>query len=237
MCKVYRLSFFILFVGFFSSFSVTPAHAVFGLFDTCKFEEPKNGNLNLNDDSFKDMSDVLPAGSTFWFFGKKYGPSEIFVGANGYVTFGQGDTEFSESLDALCNIPRIAPLFDDFNPEQGGAVKAEFRKLPPRLIVTWDGVPEFFDSGSNTLQLILFLGTNKYHISFNGLTTEDGITGLCEGWPPSQVDISGSSTVKGSTHGILWEQFTDEGNPFDLDGECLKGTPVPFKNSTPVLKK
>ncbi|MDX1411627.1 MAG: hypothetical protein R3351_05685, partial [Nitrospirales bacterium] len=214
---------------------VTPAHA-FLSFGLCKFEEPKNGDLNLTDGSFVDMSGVLPAGSKFKFFGKEYGPSEIYVGSNGYVTFGQGDINWIESLDALCSIPRIAPLFDDFNPSAGGEVKAEYRKFPPRLIVTWDDVPEFGNFGSNTLQLILFLGTNKYHMSYNGLTAQDGLTGLCKGWPPPQSDISASSTVKGSV-GVIYEEFNAGGKPFDLDGECLKGTPVPFENSTPVLRK
>lgn len=236
MRKIYYLN-YIAIVGFvLNSFSFTPAHA-FLIFDLCKFEEPKNGNLNLGDDDFADVSGLLPAGSSFTFFGKQYGPGKpgIFVGSNGYVTFGAGDSNWEESLDALCSIPRIAPLFDDFSPNVGGAVKAEYRKFPSRLIVTWDDVPEFASGGSNTLQLILFIGTNKYHISYNGLTAQDGLTGLCQSWPPPQSDISASSTVKGSV-GVIYEEF-NAGNPFDLDEECLKGTPVPFETSTPVLRK
>ena len=236
MRKIYYVSCVVI-VGFvLNSFSVTPAHAIFGLFNTCKFEEPTNGNLNLTDDSFIDMSGVLPAGSTFKYFGKVYGPSEIFVGSNGYITFGEGDTDFSESIEEFCFPTRLAALWDDFNPGPtgGGEVKAEFKKHPARLIVTWDGVPEFTNLGSNTFQIILFLGTNTYHISYNGLTATDGMTGVCEGFPSSK-DISAKSKVKGSNLGILYEQFDGE-NPFDLDGECLRGTPLIFKNSTPVIK-
>ena len=147
---------------------------------------------------------MLPEGSSFTFFGKNYGPGHpgIFVGSNGYITFGQGDTEFGANFEDFCELPRIAALYDDFNPSQGGTVKAEFQSKPDRLVVTWYEVPDFFNTGSNTFQIILFLHSNKYRISYKGVDVTDGIVGVCEG-PPHPSDISCKSHHESKWNGCI----------------------------------
>lgn len=203
---------------------------------TCEFEQPSDGDLLLFDDDFVDITGLMPAGSDFVFFGVPYGPPApadaeidlsaalpaqasvaaiggIFVGSNGFITFGAGPSgpfaDFSESFaEFIANEPRIAALWDDLSPNVGGAVKAEFRSSPDRLVVTWVGVPEFCCDGSNTFQVILFLATDRLEILYEGLTALLAV---------SVVGIS-----PGAGGDAIGEEFFGE-DDFDLDGRCLGG--------------
>ena len=65
----------------------------------------------------------IPLPFTFPFCGFDY--NSVFVGSNGYLTFGAGDTDFSESVTELLNEePRIAALWDDLSPNNGGTIQA-----------------------------------------------------------------------------------------------------------------
>lgn len=217
-----------------TGFALTNAYALH-----CVFETPSNGNLGLGDEAFIDVSSLLPAGSDFIFFGVPYGPGQpgggIFVGSNGFVTFGSGSTDFTESLIELTGTrPIIAAFWDDLNPSAAGAVKAEFQPHPDRLIVTWDGVPEYPASGSNTFQVTLYLDTEAYEIVYNGMTAADGAVGVSPG-VFSEVDLSASKVAKGKKLGGIGEIFTGGGNSFDLDGRCLQGKPLVSPTATPTL--
>ncbi len=225
MTKIRHFTLSVIATFILFGFQATPVYAFFGF--GCGFEQPTNGNLFLGDDDFADVSDLLPAGSTFTVFGKPYGPSNpgIFVGSNGYITFGAGDSSPFENFSNHCDLPRISALFDDLNPTQGGAVKAEFQPSPARLIVTWDGVPEFLNNGSNTFQIILFLYTNKYRIIYDGVAAIDGLVGICEG--PTDPDDLSRLRTEASGMQVIYEDFNG-GNNFDLDGDCLKGNANPL---------
>ena len=59
----------------------------------------------------------------FPFCGTDY--TDVFIGSNGYLTFGAGDTDLSESVgDLLSQEPRIAALWDD--PGSGDLADATF---------------------------------------------------------------------------------------------------------------
>ena len=49
-------------------------------------------------------------GFSFPFYGTNQ--SSGFVGTNGYITFGQGDSTYTESLPAFNTLPRISAFFD-----------------------------------------------------------------------------------------------------------------------------
>ena len=72
--------------------------------------------LPLSDDSF---AEVTPPQSVS-LYGTSY--NSLFVGSNGYITFGAGDSDFSESLADHFDLPRISGAFDDLNPGAGGTV-------------------------------------------------------------------------------------------------------------------
>jgi LysM repeat protein len=98
----------------------------------------------------------------FRFFGNIH-PTGVWVNSNGNLTFDQGDTTFSPTLDQLVEgPPRIAALWTDLlppgAPPSGGVFAGGF--IDPvlnctRFAVTWDRVPFFFTEAYNTVQVIL----------------------------------------------------------------------------------
>ena len=89
---------------------------------------------------------------SFPFFGSRY--SSIWVNSDGNITFGEGDAAIaSRSLArAVSGAPRIAPLFVDLDPSRFAArVRVDAR--PDRVLVTWDGVPQFSAAGTGRRQV------------------------------------------------------------------------------------
>ncbi len=191
------------------------------------FEEDFGTTLFHSDDS----SIAVNLGFEFPFYGVDR--STVYVGSNGVLTFVNGDRDFTESvLDHLRPEPRISPLFDDFYPGIAGndrRVKVNRLSSPDRLVVTWDRVPEYFNTGSNTFQVILF-DDGRIQIGYRGVNARDGIVGLSPGGsvtPPfDTVDFSSllSGHSVGAGRGIL-QQFNGSSSRFDLDGGFLVYAP------------
>jgi hypothetical protein len=169
--------------------------------------------LNLGDDA----SQELALGFTFPFNGTDY--TSVWVNSNGNLTFGSGDTDFSESVAELLNDqPRIAPLWDDLSPNNGGLVIADGDAAS--MTVTFSGVPEFPSTGSNTFSVTLF-ATGNYIVSYGGVTAIDGLVGTTQGGGaanPGPTNLSDGGPF--SRSGTTYELF-NAGNPFDLTGEVL----------------
>lgn len=165
-----------------------------GAYDVNSFAPPFDTdlgtNLGLSDDSFVEQ----PLGFTFPFHGVNY--TSVFVGSNGYVTFGGGDTNFIESVGAFVNgLPRIAALWDDLNPGVRGGVFFKTLTSPNRAVITWSEVPEFFDFGTNTVQVTLF-ESGEITMRYNGITLEDALVGIGPGAvDPTQTEIDFSQDL------------------------------------------
>ena len=108
-------------------------------------------DINLTSNEAANRLDLLtdddqavfefPLGFSFPFFGKVY--TEVVVNSDGNLTFGEGDST-SNSRDEtrfLSGPPRIAPLFTDLNPEDGGEITAAIED--GSITFTWEDVPEF----------------------------------------------------------------------------------------------
>jgi hypothetical protein len=136
--------------------------------------DPAGGTtLTLSDDG---NALVTLTGETVSLYGTSY--SSFYVGANGYITFTASDSDYSESLADHFDLPRISALFDDLNPSAGGTVS--WKQLADRAVVTWDGVPEYSTTNSNTFQVELrFDGTIV--VSYLDLAASDGLAGLSDG--------------------------------------------------------
>jgi len=173
--------------------------------------------LSLGDD---DFAEVTPgSGRQVLLYGAAY--STVYIGSNGYVTFGEGDTDWSETIEEhLASPPRISAYWDDLDPNQGGRVS--YRQLSDRLAVTWDDVPEHSTSSLVSVQLQLFFDGV---ISLTCLIAEpnDGLIGISAGagYPvdffPS--DLSGYVTCE------LVTCYTD----FDHDTFGAEGDPGHFE--------
>jgi hypothetical protein len=97
--------------------------------------------------------DVPLAGASFPFYGIAY--DTIYVGTNGYITFGQGDTSARVSAASLASeMPRIAPLWADLDVSNKGNIY--YNRLEDRHLITWDAAPEVVFGGKSTFQLVLY---------------------------------------------------------------------------------
>ena len=169
--------------------------------------------LSLGDDDFEEV----PLGFSFPFNGQMW--DSVFVNSNGNLSFGSGSTDFTESVSDLLNgPPRIAPLFDDLSPNQGGLVF--YKPGSGSFSLTFDNVPEFFASTGNTFTVTLD-ATGNVQVTYGEINATDGIAGVSEGGgapDPGPTDVSAASSL--SAVGTTYEQFGFS-NPNDLSFELL----------------
>ncbi|WP_042724213.1 M36 family metallopeptidase [Chthoniobacter flavus] len=136
--------------------------------------DPTGGtNLPLSDDSY---ALVTLTGAQVSLYGTTY--SSFYVGSNGYITFNSGDSTYSESLSAHFNRPRISALFRDLNPGTGGTVS--WKQLSDHVAVTWQNVPEFGTSNSNSFQIELYFD-GRLRITCLNIAASTGLIGLSQG--------------------------------------------------------
>ncbi len=139
--------------------------------------EPSAGiELELGDDEFAPIA--LADGATVSLYGVSY--DTIFVGSNGYVTFGEGDSDHTESEADHFSLPRISGVFDDLSPNEGGSIS--WLQLSDRVVVTFDEVLEFgfIETDTVSFQIEMFFdGTIR--IAYLDIQLDDGIAGLSAG--------------------------------------------------------
>lgn len=137
--------------------------------------DPAGGSiLGMGDDAATLVG--FTDGRTFPFAGQAH--SNVWVGSNGYVTFGQPDTFMIESPEHHFSVPRIAVLFDDLDPSAGGTVS--HRQLPDRWVLTFEDVPEWSLPNRNSWQLELFWdGTIR--MTWLQVDTGEALVGLSDG--------------------------------------------------------
>ncbi|MEM8932873.1 MAG: PPC domain-containing protein, partial [Acidobacteriota bacterium] len=168
-----------------------------------------------------DGSEEIALGFTFPFQGATY--TSVFVNANGNLTFGSGDTDFSESVaELLADQPRIAPLWDDLSPNQGGSVFID--PEPGSLTVSFQAVPEFFASTTNSFDVTLF-DDGRIVITYGAVAAVDGLVGVSPGGgaaDPSESDFSAGGSF--SANGTTYELF-GFGDAFDLSGATIEFLP------------
>jgi len=137
--------------------------------------DPVGGTqLTLADDASAFVS--LTGGKTFPIYGGTF-PS-FYVGSNGYITFTEGDAEYRASLSFHFAKIRISALFHDFDPSAAGVVS--WKQLADRVAVTWQGVPGFGTTNSNTFQVEMYFN-GKIRLSWLAVAVRTGIVGLSDG--------------------------------------------------------
>ncbi|HEX2251954.1 MAG TPA: pre-peptidase C-terminal domain-containing protein [Thermoanaerobaculia bacterium] len=173
--------------------------------------------LTLGDDNSVEVT--LPF--LFPFQGSLWG--SVFVNANGNLSFGSGNSDFSESVaELLAGPPRIAPLWDDLSPNNAGQVTVE--QSATEWSVTYEGVPEFISTGSNTFTVTLS-ADGSIAIDYGAVSAADAVVGITQGGgaaDPGETDLSAAGAQ--SATGTTYELFTF-GDPFDLSGGSVTFTP------------
>lgn len=110
----------------------------------------------LADDDYVEV--LFEGGRRFPFYGVDY--DRVFIGSNGFVTFGEGDDSYQALPSRHFQLPRISALMSDLNPEAGGTVLG--MQFSDRYVVTYYEVPLYDGAGvypahnRHTVQLELF---------------------------------------------------------------------------------
>lgn len=130
--------------------------------------------LTMSDDDYRQVT--LTGGQTVKLYGQSY--STFYIGSNGYVTFGQGSTDYSETLEEHFAIPRVAGCYDDLHPPSGGTIS--WKQLADRAVINYINVPEITTLVPNTFQIELYFN-GDIRISYLTVNVTDGIAGLSRG--------------------------------------------------------
>lgn len=137
---------------------------------TLAFDPVLGTNLSLGDDT--SVTGAL--GFAFSFFGTSW--NDVHISANGAVSFGAdvNASGFFDAQDFFGGAPVIAGYFLDLNPGAGGSVhhKAE----ATRSVITWNVVPEFGTSSTNTFQLVL-RDDDSFDITFVSINSTSAANG------------------------------------------------------------
>jgi hypothetical protein len=174
--------------------------------------------ITLDDDSTQEIG--IPF--AFPYQGQNW--SSVFVNANGNLTFGAGSTDFSESVDELLGgPPRIAALWDDLSPQDGGEIFVAADATS--WTVTYTNVPEFLADDSNSFSITLS-ADGGVTVAYGDMAALDGIAGVTQGagaGNPGEADLSAGAPL--SSAGTTYEEFTGAADPLDLEGRTLPFEP------------
>ena len=139
----------------------------------------------------------FPGGST----------NSITVCSNGWVTSGgySGGANYTPNVGTFLSNEMWCALWRDLNPSSGGDVYVD--STAARTVVSWDGVPNYSNTGSNTLQ-VQFWANGDVHFIYQNITVAgDYLVGysLAGAADPGSIDISaslnGTVTACSSTSG------------------------------------
>ncbi|UCE53207.1 MAG: hypothetical protein JSV31_28780, partial [Desulfobacterales bacterium] len=140
--------------------------------------DPAGGTiLALGDDDSK-LVDLQPYGVQVSLYGVDY--DQFYVGSNGYLTFTEGKTDYTESYVNHFNTPRISAVFDDMNPTESVDTTISWKQLEDRVAVTVEGLLEYGAQDTNNWQVEMFFD-GKIRITYLNIGARDGLAGLSDG--------------------------------------------------------
>mmetsp|Transcript_43899 Transcript_43899/g.113668 ORF Transcript_43899/g.113668 Transcript_43899/m.113668 type:complete len:757 (-) Transcript_43899:159-2429(-) len=143
--------------------------------------DPAGGDtVDLIDDNSVEVA--FEDGFVFPFFGQEY-PS-VWVGSNGYLTFGASDTTSFPDLENHYALPRVAALFTDLDPSDGGRVSV--KQTADAVAVTYRNIKAYGGQGggTNTFQVVLS-ASGEVTVVYKDLDPKrDAIVGLSSGDMP-----------------------------------------------------
>jgi len=131
-------------------------------------------NLGLRDDNYVLVR--LSNQTKVKIFNQSF--RNFFVGINGYITFGRGDQDYSQTLEEHFETMRISGFYCDLTARDEGAVTA--KQLNNRVAVTWEQVPGFSDTSPNTFQIEMYYD-GRIRVSWLEIGSLDNIVGLSNG--------------------------------------------------------
>jgi uncharacterized protein (TIGR03437 family) len=134
--------------------------------------------LELDDDD----SELVDLPFAFPFYGVSY--RQVWVNSDGNLTFTAGDNASTErSLGRVtAGAPRIAGLFRDLDPTYS-LFGVRLLSEAARVVVSWNKVPEYSDSGNGPIQTfqIRLYPDGRIEFAFSGITTTSAVVGISPG--------------------------------------------------------
>ncbi len=166
---------------------LTPLGATLASCDDCSYEV--------------SLTSVFPTGVRFG--GSVY--TSIWVGTNGYVTFGHSNRSYSPLGIAGYTLgPIVAGQFDDIDPNKGGTLYYNQNAAEEYVAATFSGVapystPTEAGSGANSFQIVLrpvATDPQDFQIELRYIDMNWAGSGNVRAWP-----TAGWSTGDGNTYG------------------------------------
>jgi hypothetical protein len=190
------------------------------------------------DDCFDGPQAFPGSGQSINFFGSIY--SDLYVGSNGYVTFGTGQIGFTPSpLNVQTLAPMIAGEFTDLDSQNdAGSNVYVNNSTPGQLIVTWEamgpccGTPftslSTFQLVIRSDQFVIPPGEGQIGFFFGPITeTQPASAGFGDGLlasnPGEQSIYSGDPSVY-SNHAPIWFTLGAGGVPADTTPDAFTFT-------------
>lgn len=131
--------------------------------------------VSNSDDSYQSV----PIGFTFPFFGNSY--SSVYIGSNGFLSFGIGYYHYSNQNLPSTSAPNnmIAPFWDDLNPRSAGDIYYETVGVAPNriFVAEWRHVTHYGLSTDYNFQVQLFESSNAIQFIYdvmNGTYADGG---------------------------------------------------------------
>lgn len=149
-----------------NSFSSTPKYS----------GDNDDGNVRI------DITSVFNDGMNF--FGTTY--DEIYVSANGLITFGGAHDNDNDDGFGVINLPALAPFYSDLDIDQGGEVYWDFDTANGKITITWDAVEPYNyskdkgddDGAANSFQVVLTdLGGGDFNVEYIYEDIQDAYVG------------------------------------------------------------
>lgn len=148
---------------------------------------PGTGNLSSNQiqsqfpngDSSQPLA--LAPGYTVSFYGQTY--TSLFVGANGYLTFGAGDSSWTPNAQNHFDLPRISGHFYDWEPDDGGTVTVDEYLTSGGyvLVVTFENVPHYNNPHPTVSFQMALLADGTVWLYYHDINTMGGLVGISDG--------------------------------------------------------
>lgn len=145
----------------------------------------------------------IPLPSSMKFYEQTF--TSVFIGSNGYVTFGQPSSNRSSSYDAHFSRPGFSALGHDLAPHRSGSsIWLEIETvdlLDTRVVITFENVQTFSDrsGNSNSFQIVLFIPTNQVMVSYQRVSDAAAMAKAAIGVAPAIFPALGVQFLPGDT--------------------------------------